>query len=66
MIELAGVNRKLIEKAYVLKAERRLAKQILEDNKKKVGSLSRGLVQKFNDKEYQVLRNFVQDLVTMN
>lgn len=66
MIELAGVNRKLIEKAYILKMERALAKEILNTNKNKVGTLSRGLMQKFNDKEYQVLKNFAQDLITVN
>jgi CDP-glycerol glycerophosphotransferase (TagB/SpsB family) len=66
MLKLVGTNRKLIEKAYILKAERSLAKQVLGENKKSTGSLSYGLTQKFNEKEYQVLKNFTQDLITMN
>ena len=66
MLERARDNRILIEKAYILKVERKLADAILRYNKTITNGLSLGLTQKLREKEFGVLRTFAQDLITAN
>lgn len=66
MLQMVGINRKLIERAYILKTQRKLANAVLSGNKSVKKGLSLGLTQKFNEKEYQVLKNFTQDVILAN
>jgi hypothetical protein len=66
MLERARDNRLLIEKAYILKVERKIADVILRANKQIKNGLSQGLTQKLREKEFQVLKTFAQDIITAN
>ena len=66
MLEMARNNRKLIEKAYILKVERKIADIVLRVNKDVKNGISTGLTQKLREKEFQVLKTFTQDLITAN
>ena len=66
MLEKARDNRRLIEKAYILKVERLLADIVLRSNKEVKNGISSGLSQKLRENEFQVLKTFTQDLITAN
>lgn len=66
MLKMARTNRVLLEKAVALKYTRGVANKIMLANKSIVNGLSRGLTQKFNEKEYAILQRTIRDLITMN
>ena len=66
MFKLSGTNRKLIEKAVILKYERIVANTLLKVNKPLAGSFNTGIIQKLNDREFRVIQQAVSDIITRN
>lgn len=66
MLKMVSLNRKLITRAFILSKERKLANAVLLPNKTIKNGLSYGLLQKFNEREFNTLKNFTQDVITAN
>ena len=65
MLDTMRMNRYLIERSVALKMERTLADQIIKSDKKKQGNFNYGFTQALNNKEFAILRKYVNDLLIL-
>ena len=65
MLDTIRMNRYLIERSIALRMERTLADQILKAGKKATGNFNYGFTQSLNNKEFGIIKKYVNDLLIL-
>jgi hypothetical protein len=66
MLKLVELNRFLIQKAAVIKLERKLAKEVLEINQSSESAINDFDTKALNKKEFKELKRYASDVIAMN
>ncbi|MBO7693451.1 MAG: hypothetical protein J6T10_12545 [Methanobrevibacter sp.] len=66
MLQIAGVNRSLIERSAAIKIERDLVDKVLRESKYTTKGISNSFFYKFNAKEFKELQRLVSDSLLLS